>query len=99
MATGQSAEDIAAEEGTSNAIRHSITWCEGRLSNAQVVEGRKTRLRRNARGRADVFQRLAGCFYFSWSHRRMGVETGSADVVRPGSIPQCPLADHAGPRL
>jgi len=43
---GYSAEDIAAEEGiTSNAVRHSITWCEGRLSNAQVVQARNTRLR------------------------------------------------------
>ena len=43
---GHSAEDIAAEEGiTSNAVRHSITWCEGRLSNAQVVQARNTRLR------------------------------------------------------
>ena len=43
---GHSAEDIAAEEGiTSNAVRHSISWCEGRLSNAQVVQARNTRLR------------------------------------------------------
>ena len=43
---GCSAEDIAAEEGvTSNAIRHSIAWIEGRLSNAQVLERRNTRLR------------------------------------------------------
>src|SRR5437667_9501694 len=43
---GDSAEDIAAEEGiTSNAVRHSIAWCEGRLSNAQVVQARNTRLR------------------------------------------------------
>ena len=43
---GHPAEDIAAEEGiTSNAVRHSITWCEGRLSNAQVVQARNTRLR------------------------------------------------------
>src|SRR5436309_9312121 len=42
---GHSAEDIAAEEGiTSNAVRHSISWCEGRLSNAQVVQARNTRL-------------------------------------------------------
>ena len=45
---GDSAEDIAAEEGiTSNAVRHSIAWCEGRLSNAQVVQARNTRLRLN----------------------------------------------------
>ena len=43
---GHSAEDIAAEEGiTSNAVRHSIAWCESRLSNAQVVQARNTRLR------------------------------------------------------
>ena len=43
---GDSAEDIAAEEGiTSNAVRHSIAWCEGRLSNTQVVQARTTRLR------------------------------------------------------
>ena len=43
---GGSVEDIAAEEDvTSNAIRYSISWCEGRLPNAQVVQARNTRLR------------------------------------------------------
>jgi hypothetical protein len=39
-------EDIAAEEGvTANTIRHSINWCESRLSHSQVVPARNTRLR------------------------------------------------------
>jgi len=43
---GTSAEDIASEEGvSSNAIRHSLAWVEARLTGAQVVEGRNTRLR------------------------------------------------------
>jgi hypothetical protein len=43
---GCSAEDIAAEDCvTSNAVRHSIAWCEARLPNVRVVDARNTRLR------------------------------------------------------
>ena len=41
---GHSADDIALEEGvTSYAVRHSTACCEGRLSNAQVVQARNAR--------------------------------------------------------
>jgi hypothetical protein len=43
---GETFEVIAEQEGvTINAIRHSISWCEARLPNAQVLAGRATRLR------------------------------------------------------
>src|SRR5438034_4758555 len=49
---GDSIEGIAAVEGvTYNAVKHSLLWCETRLSRAEVLAAHQTRLRLQAFGR------------------------------------------------
>ena len=49
---GDSVEQIAASEGvTYNAVKHSLVWCEARLSRAEVLAAHQTRLRLAAFGR------------------------------------------------
>src|SRR5437667_10709600 len=49
---GDTIEEIAASEGvTYNAVKHSLVWCEARLSRADVLAAHHTRLRLAAFGR------------------------------------------------
>ena len=49
---GDTIEEIAASEGvTYNAVKHSLVWCEARLSRAEVLAAHQTRLRLAAFGR------------------------------------------------
>src|SRR5437899_9477166 len=49
---GDTIEEIAASEGvTYNAVKHSLVWCEARLSRAEVLTAHQTRLRLAAFGR------------------------------------------------
>ena len=49
---GDGIEQIAASEGvTYNAVKHSLLWCEARLSRAEVLAAHQTRLRLQAFGR------------------------------------------------
>ena len=49
---GDGIEQIAASEGvTYNAVKHSLVWCEARLSRAEVLAAHQTRLRLAAFGR------------------------------------------------
>src|SRR6266581_1292862 len=49
---GDSIEEIAAAESvTYNAVKHSLLWCEARLSRAEVLAAHQTRLRLAAFGR------------------------------------------------
>ncbi len=49
---GGGIEQIAASEGvTYNAVKHSLLWCEARLSRAEVLAAHQTRLRLQAFGR------------------------------------------------
>src|SRR5213593_3071167 len=46
---GDSVEQIAASEGvTYNAVKHSLVWCEARLSRAEVLAAHQNRLRLQA---------------------------------------------------
>src|SRR5437667_4135465 len=50
--SGDGIEQIAASEGvTYNAVKHSLLWCEARLSHAEVLAAHQTRLRLQAFGR------------------------------------------------
>ena len=49
---GDGIEQIAAAEGvTYNAVKHSLLWCETRLTRAEVLAAHQTRLRLQAFGR------------------------------------------------
>src|SRR5260370_4022243 len=49
---GDGIEEIAASEGvTYNAVKHSLLWCEARLSAAEILAAHQTRLRLQAFGR------------------------------------------------
>src|SRR5436309_5813845 len=49
---GDTIEEIAASEGvTYNAVKHSLLWCEARLSRAELLAAHQTRLRLQAFGR------------------------------------------------
>src|SRR5881628_1920567 len=49
---GDTIEEIAASEGvTYNAVKHSLVWCEARLSRAEVLAAHQPRLRLEAFGR------------------------------------------------
>src|SRR3989442_14594717 len=46
---GDGVEQIAAAEGvTYNAVKHSLLWCEARLSRAEVLAAHQNRLRLQA---------------------------------------------------
>jgi len=88
---GDSVEQIAASEGvTYNAVKHSLVWCEARLSRAEVLAAHQTRLRLAAFGRLsnrylDELERLLSdpnpvirSRALEHFRKTVGLETGSA---------------------
>src|SRR2546422_11604807 len=82
-------EEIAAAEGiTYNAVKHSLVWCEARLSRAEVLAAHQTRLRLAAFGRLsnrylDELERLLSdpnpvirCRALEHFRKTVGLETG-----------------------
>src|SRR6266566_710361 len=88
---GDSVEQIAASQGvTYNAVKHSLVWCEARLSRAEVLAAHQTRLRLAAFGRLsnrylDELERLLSdpnpvirSRALEHFRKTVGLETGSA---------------------
>src|SRR5437667_8871192 len=86
---GDGIEQIAASEGvTYNAVKHSLLWCEARLSRAEVLAAHQTRLRLQAFGRLssrylDELERLLSdpnpvirCRALEHFRKTVGLETG-----------------------
>ena len=91
---GDGIEQIAAAEGvTYNAVKHSLLWCETRLTRAEVLAAHQTRLRLQAFGRMsnrylDELDRLLSdpnpvirCRALEHFRKTVGLETGSAANV------------------